>query len=99
MNLPWAYRSARRSASAFLIGLRHFDRRRISSRVGSPCRDAGGNKGDNDHGGDDVVDALVDVGHAAAERVAEQDHAPDPEKTTEDVVGEIARVAHFCGAG
>ena len=48
---------------------------------------------------DDPVNLPVNVRHRAAEEVAEQDHAADPEEAAEDVVAQIATVRHFRSAG
>src|SRR5689334_6542185 len=42
---------------------------------------------------------LVDVGDRLAEGVAEENHAPDPEKPAADVVDQVARIAHSRGPG
>ena len=45
------------------------------------------------------MDALVDVGDGAAEKVPAENHASDPEDSPKDVVAEIPRVRHLSGAG
>ena len=55
---------------------------------------SGGHQRDRDYDRDDVVNALVYIRHGAAQRVAEQSHAPHPGDPADDVVCEVARVLH-----
>src|SRR5271156_4644272 len=67
--------------------------------TGLPCGNNGGEQRKKNHCGDYVVDALVNIGHVGAQRVAQQDHAPNPEESADDVEEQVACVVHLRGAG
>ncbi len=51
------------------------------------------------YSGDNVVDVLVDSGIRLADRISEKDHAPDPAKSSDDVVQEIPGILHSRSTG
>jgi hypothetical protein len=53
--------------------------------AGLPGGIDGGEQRNDNHDGQDIVDALINIRDVGAEGVAEQDHAPDPEKSADDV--------------
>lgn len=61
--------------------------------------DDGGHQGKHDDNGDDVMDALADVGNRAAQGVTAENHGADPENSSKNVEGKIARIRHLRRAG
>ena len=48
---------------------------------------------------DDDVDMLVHVRDRGAQKITEQDHAPDPEESAADIIGQEAAILHAGDAG
>src|ERR1700730_14078587 len=82
-----------------LFGIGPLDRRAGLVFARFPGVISGGHEGENNHGGNDVMDALVDVRHRPPERIAEQDHAPHPAESSADIIEKVPPVAHLCSAG
>src|SRR5712691_2288954 len=72
---------------------------RCGSAARAQCANNRRKDGKENYDEDNPVDALVDVGDGAAEKVAAENHASDPEDSPKDVIAEIPRVRHLSGAG
>jgi len=67
--------------------------------LGAKDADDGGQQREDDHDGDDVVNALTDIGYGTAKKIAAENHGADPENAAENVVEQIAGIRHTGGAG
>jgi len=58
-----------------------------------------GKHGNDDDNGDDVMNALTDIRHRAAQGKSAENHGADPKNPAKNVECQITGVGHLCGPG
>jgi hypothetical protein len=84
-----------------LLGFADREWRRIwrASETPAQAGDNGGQERKDHHGDDYIMDALTDIGNERGQEVASQDGAAAPDAAADNVIDEIARIAHRRRAG